>query len=1212
MNIQLQNIINDFLLFKGLYGQKAVLDLALEEALNWVNENVSSSVFNLAAIGSVNDVTHKEQDKQRAVLFQFLENAIDFKSSRAVFLSEYAPTIKAQTFDNSDVCTKNTHIYQSIHNLGVQEKYIRGLLTKTHWLTELDIQRQLKLYELNKTVKITPFTEPSLRATLALAVRDHHKAQEPFTIPLMLNRDSIGGSQGTHWLSAQVTINPTGHKICYRIDDSLALSVKEKQQYKAIIEEALVSKPEEFHNPFPSIEGWTLDPSEIHGHATQTDGYSCGYRALRQLLSNPAICGDNINAQRYAEIPLDSELLVRAFFYAQLRDLSVLVEVFNGLSSKGQELFADSFGSTSKVKVVDTEKLNSFLNGTDKLLKKEADKSHKKIEAVLGAWTQASSLLRFPEGAKDDSLTAVEYECFFSKLHDIEQIEQSNLKRINLPYVNKDSLDGISSYFALHPATAFKELGLFIDSDLSTNQEAFFSKLKLSISTLSKAGLEKIELRDELNKLSKETFDELKNFAMHVGLTCKIQLPGEYAVSALQRELDRIIELNQQQKNHRALAGEQSVRGEKSVTKSIRKREKLDFAHAKQVDIELQDSVEAEVALEMACDNVQERTEFASMPTVNLDDLRTAIRTNDFRAFADLNVMMTKEDFVNAWHQIFGNLVQGELQLGAKKWGTIGNQTVYPGLSISKISNKALHELLRDGHLPAGGIDFQNLPQGFVLINDDKKAGGRILHYDSGYKNNVLIAPSLTERQSPTPLIIDVVEEIIEALSVDHSLKAIWNTLNKSATYDANKHQIFREVVLEVLSLAHPDQDRLIELCGGVEGLDLDRLKSFFKNRSELASLSQEPFDAANILNVSLVERSLNLSGSDIGATRAGLIHLAAHAGTAATATHPLFTIIQTASTVIQLRDALDKYRLTSETLNDLTRVYSSYGSEGVNKVLRSWQATSELDAIKPKTVAQIIANSEPLKDIILSQDLHESCKRLNDFSKNKREWFLQLYANHSPKSDKNFVDLFKKFTAFSRTIENEYQLEFYTLTDIKNPFTANIDMRTAMGRITTILNACRQTDLGAQWARIAEIDLGPAAAINAVRPNAKNRQCSFVIPEMKISQDNEDLRRAPYDTAVSVNEIAPKTMNEKGQIVFNEDNVEAVQKRFFRYVAHQEHRMPLAFYTRAVAQIEEMGKLETKIDRSELNTLYKLLAETTTGKNYQYYVSDEQKTEKQ
>ncbi len=1212
MNGQVKKIIDDFIASKGIEESKQLCD-TFADALKWVNEHVPSDVFNLAAIGASDQETHDEQSDARQVLFQFLEKAVDYKKNPAVFLSKSAPVFKAQTFDRSDIYINDVHIYQSVQNLGIQEKYIRGLLTKTHWLTELDIQRQLKYYGLNDTIKIAPFTEPSLRATIDLAVRDHADAVSEYTVPVMLNQGSVGGSQGFHWLSAQVTIDPLGHKISYRIDDSLALSKEEKRQYKTIIEGALAAKADEFHNPFPTDAGWIIEHSEINGHNTQTDGYSCGYRALRQLLSNPAICGENVNATDFAHTSLDSERLVRKIFDDQLKDLSVSVDVFDSLSAKGQGFFAESFGSASKVKTVDKGALQRFLLGPDETLKKEADRAHKKIEAVVGAFTHTLTLLTFPNGAKDDSLTAVEYEAFFDNLHGIEQIGQSNLKRVNLPYVSSEALDGITSYFAIHSATAFKELGLFIDKEPGTNKEAFLSKFKLSIATLSNAGLEKIELRDEHQQLSADEFKELKDFAVQAGLACKIQLPKEYVTSTLQRELDRVIERNQQKKNNSMLSGEQSVTNEKRTTKSSRRREKLDFAHAKQVDIELQDSVEAEVAIEMAFEKAQDSNEFVLKRAFNLDDLHAAVRENDFSAFSHLKVMMSKQDFVKAWHEIFGNLVQGELQIGSKKWNAIGGQTVYSAPQISKISEEALQQLLREGHFPAGGIDFQNLPQGFMLINDDAKKGGRILHYDADYKKGALVAPLLADKQSVSPLIIDVVEQMIADLPPDHSLRVIWHTLNESAIYDANKSQIFREVVLDVLSLPRADQQQLIQLCGGAENLNLSQLKNFCKYRAELARLSKDPFDTKDVLNLSVVDQSLNLTSSDAEAIRSGLINLAAHAGALAVEEHPLLRIIKTDPEIEkQVRGALDKYHLTPATLNDLTRVYSSYGHQGVNKVLTTWDAISELKSIKPEIVAEIIANSDPLKDIILSQNLLEACKRLSDFSENKRQWFLQLYTNHTPKSDKNFIHLFRSFTEFSREIENTNQLAFYSLAKIQHPFTANTDMRTAMGRMITIMDACKKADLGVQWERIAEIDLGPNAAVNAVRINSQNRRCFFVIPEMQIKPDHEDLTRLPYDTVINVSAVAPKTTGGDGEAVFNGDDAETVQKRFFRYLAYQEHRMPVSFYLRAAAQIEEMGKRQTKIDRSELNTLYRLLAEVTTGKNYQHFIDNEQVAEEQ
>ena len=69
MNAQIQKIVDDFIALKGLEGQRAALEPALEEALNWVNEKVPSDVFNLAAIGSANKVTHAEQDKRWCNIF---------------------------------------------------------------------------------------------------------------------------------------------------------------------------------------------------------------------------------------------------------------------------------------------------------------------------------------------------------------------------------------------------------------------------------------------------------------------------------------------------------------------------------------------------------------------------------------------------------------------------------------------------------------------------------------------------------------------------------------------------------------------------------------------------------------------------------------------------------------------------------------------------------------------------------------------------------------------------------------------------------------------------------------------------------------------------------------------------------------------------------------------------------------------------------------
>lgn len=360
-----QQIIHDFLERKGWNADKNLDQTAITQALCWVNEKVDHDISNLVAIGSSNIDTRKDQEKAREVLFCFLEKAIDFEESPPKFLIDSAPTLKTQIFDSLTVCTGETQeFYKSDLNLGIKEKYIQGTLSKTHWLTDLDIQRILEVYSLRGNIKVLPFNALDLRSTIGLTVvKDHVEAKEPYIIPLMLNRGGSIGSQGYHWFSAQITIDPIAHEIFYQIDDSFTLSEKQKKEAHEIIGNALADEANEYPNPFPSKDGWTInkDKSKITGHATQTDGYSCGYRALRYLLSNPKICGTNLKAKRYATLPLDSESLVTRLFRDQLEDLSIDTKDFESLNKKSQKLFSEPSDKDSKENVVNLEKLESFL-----------------------------------------------------------------------------------------------------------------------------------------------------------------------------------------------------------------------------------------------------------------------------------------------------------------------------------------------------------------------------------------------------------------------------------------------------------------------------------------------------------------------------------------------------------------------------------------------------------------------------------------------------------------------------------------------------------------------------------------------------------------------------------------------------------------------------------------------------------------------------------
>src|SRR5690606_1165181 len=107
-------------------------------------------------------------------------------------------------------------------------------------------------------------------------------------------------------LAAQIFYHPVSGELRYQIDDSLHLSPERILQYKNTIESAINSN-DDFH---PAFRGAALvtekdqyvPKSTITGHGSQTDDYSCGYRALHYLLQNTDIRAANPIADAYAKI----------------------------------------------------------------------------------------------------------------------------------------------------------------------------------------------------------------------------------------------------------------------------------------------------------------------------------------------------------------------------------------------------------------------------------------------------------------------------------------------------------------------------------------------------------------------------------------------------------------------------------------------------------------------------------------------------------------------------------------------------------------------------------------------------------------------------------------------------------------------------------------------------------------------------------------------
>lgn len=201
--------------------------------------------------------------------------------------------------------------------ISIEDSYERGILSKTHALNAQDLRDMLDVCGTPQII-VTPFEIQSLSNVLASIQKNNGAVAECYVIPFLLS-NTKKNERGNHWLTATIFVNPLTREILYAIDDSVALSEAEKQDYKKIMQAAIKND-----EAFPERKGWTITDAFIEGDSSQTDTYSSGYRALHRLFQDPIIRGDSLAAFVYAEIDaMSSEKLVESFFQQRLQNENI-------------------------------------------------------------------------------------------------------------------------------------------------------------------------------------------------------------------------------------------------------------------------------------------------------------------------------------------------------------------------------------------------------------------------------------------------------------------------------------------------------------------------------------------------------------------------------------------------------------------------------------------------------------------------------------------------------------------------------------------------------------------------------------------------------------------------------------------------------------------------------------------------------------------------
>ena len=126
------------------------------------------------------------------------------------------------------------------------------------------------------------------------------------------------------------------------------------------------------------------------------------------------------------------------------------------------------------------------------------------------------------------------------------------------------------------------------------------------------------------------------------------------------------------------------------------------------------------------------------------------------------------------------------------------------------------------------------------------------------------------------------------------------------------------------------------------------------------------------------------------------------------------------------------------------------------------------------------------------------------------------------------------------------------------------------------------------------------------------DRACGFVLEEMRV--DGQFISRKNKDDLSRKNKDDLSGKSEDDLHDYYDDCHDPKKIRnandkdraflFYRYIAHQKYRMPLPFYQDAVAYLEK-ARQEKSLPDKTVNDLYAILAETTTGDNYRYFVKD-------
>lgn len=318
--------------------------------------------LNMVAIGSDNLETRTRHEEQFRVLVHLLDNLVTLTKADPPVASEFREkdAILAALKLNQGLESRSLRdLHAQSANLGVAEKLLNSDLGQTEWLGEVDLERMLIKLGVRDRTHITRLNAEDIGMVLHFERVKHADSTDPYTIPLLINCGSSGSlrSQGSHWTYAMVTVNPATNAVTIDYQDSMPLNGTEQA--------TLMSAINYTDGPYSAFPGYTTKNANTATDGLQTDGWSCGYRALKGLLSAPGFpSGEDITSgvdwQRVANTPVDSYALRNVMYELLLSGLEIDPDYFVAMQLDS-ELVQES-STKGKSYELDSAFMHRYLN----------------------------------------------------------------------------------------------------------------------------------------------------------------------------------------------------------------------------------------------------------------------------------------------------------------------------------------------------------------------------------------------------------------------------------------------------------------------------------------------------------------------------------------------------------------------------------------------------------------------------------------------------------------------------------------------------------------------------------------------------------------------------------------------------------------------------------------------------------------------------------